>query len=73
MLYEVLLISTTEKDSLIFIISDFNTSQLSKDFERRTESLIKEKLNTVKQVIPKLNTLPYMLKEITRFLNEKKC
>jgi len=26
MLYEVLLISTTEKDSLIFIISDFNTS-----------------------------------------------
>lgn len=71
MLYEVLLISTTQKDSLIFIISDFNTSWLSKDFEGRTESLIKEKLNTVKQVIPKLNTLPYMLKEITRFLNEK--
>ncbi len=71
MIYEVLSISTTDKDSLIFIISDFNASWLSKNFEARTDSLLKEKLNIVKQVIPKLNTLPYMLKEITNFLNEK--
>jgi len=71
MIYEALSISTTNKDSLIFIISDFNASWLSKDFEERTVNLIKEKLNIVNQVIPKLNTLPYMLKEITNFLNEK--
>ncbi len=66
-----LMISTTEKDSLIFVTSDFNVHWLENNFEPRTENLITSGINSVNQIIPKLNTLPYMLKEIVQFLNDK--
>jgi hypothetical protein len=72
MVKEALMISTTEKDSLIFVTSDFNVRWLENNFEPRTENLITSGINSVNQIIPKLNTLPYMLKEIVQFLNDKK-
>ena len=66
-----LMISTTEKDSLIFVTSDFNVHWLENNFEPRTENLITTGINSVNQIIPKLNTLPYMLKEIVQLLNDK--
>lgn len=71
MLKEVLLISTTEKDSLLFVTSDFDVKWLTNNFEPRTENLINTHLNSVKQTVPKLNLLPYMLKDIVNLLNEK--
>ncbi len=71
MIKNVLMISTTEKDSLIFVTSDFNVHWLGNNFEPRTENLITSGINSVNQIIPKLNTLPYMLKEIVQFLNDK--
>lgn len=71
MIKEALLISTTEKDSIVFVSSDFNVIWLNETFEPRTEALLNENLNSVKGIIPKLNTLPYMLKDIVQFLNDK--
>lgn len=71
MIKEALLISTTEKDSLLFVTSDFDVKWLSNNFEPRTEDLISTHLNSVKQIVPKLNLLPYMLKDIVNLLNEK--
>ncbi|MGE5795899.1 MAG: FlgD immunoglobulin-like domain containing protein, partial [Ignavibacteria bacterium] len=62
----------TEKDSLVFVTSDFNVHWLENNFEPRTENLITSGINSVNQIVPKLNTLPYMLKDIVQFLNEKK-
>lgn len=71
MINEALLISTTEKDSLLFVTSDFDVKWLNNNFEQRTENLLNTHLNTVVQTVPKLNTLPYMLKDIVKFLNLK--
>jgi hypothetical protein len=71
MIKNALMISTTEKDSLIFVTSDFNVHWLENNFEPVTENLITSGINSVNQIIPKLNTLPYMLKEIVQFLNDK--
>ena len=71
MIKNALMISTTEKDSLIFVTSDFNVHWLENKFEPRTENLITSGINSVNQIIPKLNTLPYMLKEIVQFLNDR--
>lgn len=66
-------ISTTSKDSLAFVTSDFNVKWLDNNFKPRDESLIKQRLETVRATYPQLNTLPFMLKEIVNFVNEKKC
>jgi hypothetical protein len=73
MIKNTLMISTTEKDSLIFVTSDFNVHWLGNNFEPGTENLITSGINSVNQIVPKLNTLPYMLKDIVQFLNEKKA
>ena len=71
MVKDVLMISTTEKDSMIFVTSDFDVLWLENNFEPRTESLINAGITSVKQRLPQLNTLPYMLKDIVQFLNDK--
>lgn len=71
MLKQPLKISTTEKDSLAFVMSDFNVTFLDTKFLPSTDELIDIRINDIKQTAPKLNTLPYMLKEIIQFLNEQ--
>lgn len=70
-LKDAIKISTTEKDSLAFVTSDFNVKWLDDRFKPRTESLINNRLDEIKNIYPQLNTLPYMLKEIVGFLNDK--
>lgn len=62
--------STTSQDSLIFIINDFQPRRLDPNFQPRSESLIREHLQTVKSTIPLLNNLPFLLKEAINLLNE---
>lgn len=70
-LREPLITSTTEKDSLAFIISDFNTRWLDTDFFPCSETEIDIRFSEIKTTSPQMNTLPFMLKEIIRFLNKK--
>jgi hypothetical protein len=72
MIKDALLISTMPYDSLVFVTSDFNTRWLNSFFMPRSESFFTGQLETVNQVIPKLNTLPYMLKDIVEYLNDVK-
>jgi hypothetical protein len=72
MIKDALMISTTDKDSLVFVTSDFNVKWLNDNFQQRSENFINTQLNQVNQIVPKLNTLPYMLKDIVQYLNEKR-
>ncbi len=71
MIRDALLNSITSKDSIVFVTSDFNVKWLNNNFVQASESFISSNLNSINNIIPKLNTLPYMLKEIVQFLNEK--
>ena len=71
MLKDALMISTTEKDSIVFVTSDFDVKWLNQNFQQRSESLIQTHMSTIKETIPRLNLLPYMLKDIVKYLNEK--
>lgn len=69
---EALLVSTLPHDSLVFVTSDFNVQWLNSFFKPRDESFFEGQLAAVNQVVPKLNTLPYMLKDIVEYLNDVK-
>lgn len=71
MIKDALLNSITSKDSIAFVTSDFNVKWLNNNFSQASESFINSNLNSINNIIPKLNTLPYMLKDIVSFLNEK--
>jgi hypothetical protein len=68
---QALSISTTDQDSLMFVTSDFNVHWLNNSFQKRTDQLINSQMDIVNSIVPKLNTLPYMLKEIVQVLNSK--
>jgi hypothetical protein len=71
MIKQTLSISTTDQDSLMFVTSDFNVRWLNNSFQKRTDELINTQMDIVNSIVPKLNTLPYMLKEIVQVLNSK--
>lgn len=66
-----LILSTTDKDSIAFVTSSFNVNWIDDNYFPRTETLINQRLSQIKNMVPKLNTLPYMLKEIADFIDSK--
>lgn len=62
---------TTTKDSIAFVTSDFNIKWLDKKFNQRTTDIIIARLDTIKKIVPILNTLPFMLREAVQFLNDR--
>jgi len=60
----------TTKDSVLFIVSDFNPTWLSNDFEPMTSSLIDQKISEAKSYDPKLNTLPFILRAAVNKFNQ---
>ncbi|MBN2104409.1 T9SS type A sorting domain-containing protein [bacterium] len=70
-LYYPLTESTSSKDSVIFLISDFNPTWLSYDFQQASASLIDASLNQAENYVPKLTTMPFMLREAVELLNKK--
>lgn len=60
----------TEKDSVLFIVSDFNPKWLGDNFQMKTNELIEQKINEVKSYDPKLNTLPFMLRAAVNKFNQ---
>lgn len=64
-------LSTTDKDSLAFVTSSFSVKWLDKHFVPRDIPTIEQRLESVKEIVPKLNTLPFMLKQAVQFLNDR--
>ncbi len=64
-----IILGTTERDSLMFVTADFNTLWLDQEFKSRTTDLISNRLESLKGIIPKLNFLPFMLRQAVQFLN----
>ena len=62
---------TTEKDSLAFVTSSFTVNWLDNDFVARTTDLFSSRFETIKNIIPRLSTLPFMLREAVQFLNNR--
>lgn len=60
----------TSKDSVLFVVSDFNPTWLSNGFEPVTNNLIDQKINEAKTYDPKLNTLPFILKAAVNKFNQ---
>ncbi len=60
----------TEKDSVLFIVSDFNPKWLGNDFQKKTDELIEQKINEAKTYDPKLNTLPFILRAAVNRFNQ---
>ncbi|MFZ1290911.1 MAG: T9SS type A sorting domain-containing protein [Melioribacteraceae bacterium] len=60
----------TEKDSVLFIVSDFNPKWLGNDFQKKTDELIEQKINEAKIYDPKLNTLPFILRAAVNRFNQ---
>ena len=60
----------TSKDSVLFIVSDFNPTWLGGDFEQKTNSIIDQKLSEAKTHDPKLNTLPFILRAAVNKFNQ---
>ena len=60
----------TTKDSVFFIVSDFNPTWLGDDFEPMTNAFIDQKINEVKTYDPKLNTLPFILRAAVNKFNQ---
>ncbi len=61
----------TEKDSVLFIVSDFNPQWLDDDFQMVTNSLIDQKITEAKTYNPKLNTLPFILRAAVNKFNQE--
>ncbi|NIA31260.1 MAG: T9SS type A sorting domain-containing protein, partial [Actinobacteria bacterium] len=64
-------LSTTDKDSLAFVTSSFSVKWLDKQFVQRDIATIEQRLQSVKEIVPKLNSLPFMLKQAVQFLNDR--
>ncbi|NOY60405.1 MAG: T9SS type A sorting domain-containing protein [Calditrichaeota bacterium] len=64
-------LATTDKDSLAFVTSSFSVKWLDKQFLQRDIATIEQRLQSVKETVPKLNTLPFMLKQAVQFLNDR--
>lgn len=64
-------LATTNKDSLAFVTSSFSVKWLDKQFLQRDIATIEQRLQSVKEIIPQLNTLPFMLKQAVQFLNDR--
>ena len=58
------------KDSVLFVVSDFNPKWLSNDFEPKTNALIDQKISEVMNYDPKLNTLPFILRAAVNRFNQ---
>ena len=63
--------ATTDKDSIAFVVSSFNTKWLDNTFVQCTNELIDERLDATKLIVPILNSLPFVLKEAVQFLNNR--
>lgn len=61
----------TEKDSVLFIVSDFNPKWLDDDFQKVTNTLIEQKIDEAKTYNPKLNTLPFILRAAVNKFNQE--
>ncbi|MDZ7318220.1 MAG: T9SS type A sorting domain-containing protein [candidate division KSB1 bacterium] len=70
-IYETILYATTPFDSLMFVTSSFTVNWLDTRFVAQSPNFIRSRLNQVKSIIPKLNTLPFMLREAVQFLNDR--
>lgn len=66
-----MLYGATTKDSIVFVTSDFNVKWLDNQFIQSTKDIITARLETIKTIVPKLNTLPFMLREAVQFLNDR--
>ncbi|RMD97074.1 MAG: T9SS C-terminal target domain-containing protein [Calditrichaeota bacterium] len=66
-----LLFGLTQKDSVAFMISDFTAQFLDQAFVPFSDSLIDERIETTKNTVPILNTLPFMLRKAVAFFNER--
>ena len=62
--------STTQQDSLLFIMNDFEPRLLDETFQPRSEARIDAHLATVQNTIPLLNNLPFLMKKAVSILNE---
>ncbi|MDX1699610.1 MAG: T9SS type A sorting domain-containing protein [Melioribacteraceae bacterium] len=60
----------TSKDSVLFIVSDFNPTWLSNDFEQKSNQLIDQRINETRNYYPKLNTLPFILRTAVNKFNQ---
>ncbi|MBK8944637.1 MAG: T9SS type A sorting domain-containing protein [Ignavibacteriae bacterium] len=60
----------TEKDSILFIVSDFNPKWLGDNFQKKTDDFIEQKINEAKTYDPKLNTLPFILRAAVNKFNQ---
>lgn len=69
--YEPILFATTPFDSLAFVTSLFTVKWLDTKFVARDPNFIRARLDQVKANVPKLNTLPFMLREAVQFLNDR--
>ncbi|MBI9070815.1 MAG: T9SS type A sorting domain-containing protein [Melioribacteraceae bacterium] len=62
--------SLTEKDSILFIVSDFNPKWLDNNFRPKTNDLVNQKMDEAKTYDPKLNTLPFILRAAVNRFNQ---
>jgi hypothetical protein len=69
--YEPILYATTPFDSLAFVTSLFTVKWLDEKFVVQSPDLIHSRINQVKENVPKLNTLPFLLREAVQFLNDR--
>lgn len=63
--------ATTGKDSLAFVTTLFTVKWLDKEFIPRTPEIITSRLDSIKELIPKLSSLPFILREAVQFLNDR--
>jgi len=59
-----------EKDSVLFIVSDFNPKWLGSNFQNKTDQLVDQKFEEAKAYNPKLNTLPFILRAAVNKFNQ---